>query len=228
MLGFSRWTRVLVGLRLRRASLRSCIHNLITMPKTSTPQATNEGDASRKFIKAVRQILSVPKEELARREADYQRERAVKKASRKSKLSALLIFFFWCLSIHSAVADPEERAQMIKARMLKRLVMDGWQLKQESHSLLVFEKPMTGWGGPVVQALTTGANGTHPMYQLSVTVTPDSDHYTHILCYETLNSQNAFGQTTSIPIKNKKEDKYINGVEEWAWNGLPEKYKHAK
>jgi hypothetical protein len=197
------------------------------MPNTTTLQATPKGKASGKFIKAMKQILSVPKDELAIHEAAYQKERATKKGGCKTKLLAVLFLAVCVLSTRSVSASPEERAQMIKARMLKRLVMDGWQLKQETNSLLVFEKPMTGWGGPVVQALTTGANGTHPVYQLSVTVTPESDHYTHILCYETLNSQNAFGQTTSIPIKNKKEDKYINGVEDWAWNGLPEKYKHT-
>lgn len=62
------------------------------MPKTPTPQAATKGEAGRKFVQAMRQLLSVPKEELDKREADYQRERAAKKASRKSKLALLLLF----------------------------------------------------------------------------------------------------------------------------------------
>ena len=38
-----------------------------------------------KFRKAVKQILSVPKEELQRREAEYQEQRKLKKSERKPK-----------------------------------------------------------------------------------------------------------------------------------------------
>lgn len=49
-----------------------------------------EGKPSEIFCAAMGQILSVPKDELAKREASYQQECAAKKASRKSKLSALV------------------------------------------------------------------------------------------------------------------------------------------
>jgi molybdopterin synthase catalytic subunit len=50
------------------------------MPNTPTPQA--KGEASRKFVDAMKQILSVPKSEMTKREESYQRERAAKKANR--------------------------------------------------------------------------------------------------------------------------------------------------
>ena len=37
-----------------------------------------------------------------------------------------------------------ERTQMLKARILLRVVQDGWQLVQESQSLIVVERPITG------------------------------------------------------------------------------------
>ncbi len=195
---------------------------MLHTPKT---QATTKGEASRKFVTAVRQILSVPKEELAKREANYQRERAAKKASRKSKLTALVLLSFCCLSAQSVVASPEERAQMCKALILKKLVADGWQLVQESQSLLIVERRMTGWGSPVVQALTTGAYGTSPIIRWSITVIPDSEHYTQCNYSATVNSQNAFGQTTSIPVNNKKNRDYIFRLAEAASAELPANYK---
>jgi hypothetical protein len=197
------------------------------MPNTPTPRAATKGEASRRFVKAVRQILSVPKEESAKREAAYQQERAAKRASRKSKLSALLLMAFCCLSVQSVSASPEERAQIFKAGILSKLMEDGWQLVQETHSLLVVERPMTGWGGPVVQALTTGAYGTKPILRWSVTVTPVNDHWSRYFYSATVNSQNAFGQTTSIAVNNRRNKAYMEAVLDAAAATLPAKYKFA-
>jgi hypothetical protein len=96
---------------------------------------------------------------------------------------------------------------------------------QESQSLLIVERRMTGWGGPVVQALTTGANGTPPIIRWSITVLPDSDHYTQCAYSATVNSQNAFGQTTSIQINNRKNLDYMARIIKSASETLPVKYK---
>jgi len=196
------------------------------MPHPSKAKSTNNGEPFRQFEKAVKQIISVPKEELEKREASYQQERAAKKASRKSKLSALMLLALCCLALQPVLADPEERAQMLKARILQKLVADGWQLIQESQSLLVIERRMTGWGAPLTQALTTGANGTSPMIRWSITVIPNSDHYTQYNYSATVNSQNAFGQTTSIPINNRKNRDYMSRLIVAAAEELPEKYKY--
>lgn len=74
------------------------------------PKATDKGEASRKFVKAMKQILSVPKEELAKRESAYQQERTTKKASRKSKLSALVVFALVLVSLGCAT-QPVSVAQ---------------------------------------------------------------------------------------------------------------------
>lgn len=117
---------------------------------------------------------------------------------------------------------------MLKTRILQRLIPDGWQLVQESQSLIVVERRISGWGAPVIQALTTGANGTAPVFRWSITVIPVNDHQTTIPFAGTINSQNAFGQTTSIPSKNAKDAEYIQSVLAWASAGLPKKYKLIK
>lgn len=74
--------------------------------KASAPtEPPANGSASRKFVNAVGQILSVPKEELAKRDAAYQQERAARKASRKSKPSALVILVFVTIFICSGCAN---------------------------------------------------------------------------------------------------------------------------
>jgi hypothetical protein len=195
---------------------------MIHKPKAD---ATTKGEASRKFVNAMKRILSVPKSEMERREAKYQQERAVKKALRKSKLSALLVFFLWWFSIHSVLADPDERAQMLKAGILRKLVTDGWQLVQETHSLLVVERPAEGSFAFMAQAFMTGANGTKPVIRWSATITPTNDHDTYCYFVGTVNSQNAFGQMKSWPLKNRKDTAYILGVLKTASDGLPAKYK---
>jgi hypothetical protein len=171
-------------------------------------------------VSAVKQILSAPK-----REAAHQYERAAKKASRKAKLSALIILALGCLSIQLVYADAEERAQMVKARLLQKLVTDGWQLVQETHSLLIVERPAEGSFGFLAQAFMTGANGTKPVIRWSLTLVPTNDHYTYCSYVGTVNSQNAFGQMKSWPLKNRKDTAYINSVMKSASDGLPAKYK---
>jgi hypothetical protein len=191
----------------------------------SKTKAATKSFTFQHFTKAVKKIIGVSKAELDKREASYQQERAAKKASRYTKLKTLAILAFCCLSLQPAQADPEERAQIVKARLLQKLVMNGWQLINETHSLLIMEKPMTGWGAPLVQALTTGANGTSPVYRLSLTIIPDSDHFTSIPFTVTINSQNVFGQTKAIPVTNKNAQEYVLGMMKAASEGLPAKYK---
>lgn len=147
------------------------------------------------------------------------------KLPRQEGLAAFIVIAVCCLSIYPISASPEERAQMCKSLILKKLVSDGWQLVQESQSLIVVERPLTGWGGPVVQALTTGASGTKPIVRWSITIIPESDHYTNCTYTATMNSQNAFGQTTSIPINNKRNLDYMRRVTQAAAAELPAKYK---
>lgn len=114
---------------------------------------------------------------------------------------------------------------MLRTAVLGKLVTDGWQLVQESQSLLVVERPMTGWGSPVVQALTTGSYGTKPVIRWSITLIAVNEHYTQYSASAVVNSQNAFGQVTSIPINNKKNLDYINHLIKTASDALPAKYK---
>lgn len=192
--------------------------------RSSVSQNIGESPSGR-FQRAMRGILSVPKEEIAQREAAYRKQKQAKKASGKATLGAFIIVSLCCLPIQSVQGNPEERAQMFKAAILRKLVTDGWQLVQESQSLLIVERPMTGWGGPVVQALTTGAYGTKPVIRWSITLIAVSEHHTQYSASAVVNSQNAFGQMTSIPINNKKNLDYINHLIKAASDALPAKYK---
>jgi hypothetical protein len=198
---------------------------IATMERQSNgSQKTGEFPSGR-FQRAMRRILSVPKEEIAKREAACRKQRQAKKASGRATLGAFIIVSLCCLPIQPIRANPEERAQLLKTAILRKLVADGWQLVQESPSLLVVERPMTGWGGPVVQALTTGSYGTKPVIRWSITLIAESEHYTQYSASAVVNSQNAFGQMTSIPINNKKNLDYINRLIKAASDGVPAKYK---
>ena len=130
------------------------------------------------------------------------------------------------LSVLSAFASPEERAQLFKSKVLRVFAGDGWQLTQETASQLSFEREMTGAGGFFFQALTTGAHGTRPVARLSITFVPETESETRVFPSMTMTSQNAFGQVTSIPSKNRKDVEYVNSRLKAASAMLPEKYRH--
>jgi len=138
---------------------------------------------------------------------------------------ALLILVLSSLFVQSTHADAKERAQMLKARILQKFVSDGWQLAQETDSLIVVERLAEGSFGFWAQAFMTGANGTKPVVRWSVTLVPRDDHYTYFSYVGTVNSQNAFGQMKSWPLKNRKDTAYINSVLQFAGDGLPARYK---
>jgi hypothetical protein len=198
---------------------------IVTVKLQSSASQDTEESPSGRSQRAVRQILSVPKEEIAKSESADRKQRQAKKTSGKATLGAFIIVSLCCLPIQSIRANPEERAQMLKTAILRKLVTDGWQLVQESQSLLVVERPMTGWGGPVVQALTTGASGTKPVIRWSITLIAESEHYTQCSASAVVNSQNAFGQITSVPINNKKNHDYIYRLIRSASDALPATYK---
>ena len=129
------------------------------------------------------------------------------------------------LSIHiSANASPVERSQMLRAALLQRLTQDGWQLTQESQSLVTFER-RSGVGETFLIHMLNGADASWAVERLSITLIPVSDHQTRFATAWSVNSQNVFGQTTSVPIRNRKTDAYINSVCQWASASLPAKYR---
>lgn len=139
--------------------------------------------------------------------------------------AALVILTLSCLLVSHVYADAQERAQILKARILQKFVTDGWQLAQETNSLIVVERPAEGSFGFWAQAFMTGANGTKPVVRWSVTLVPRDDHYTYCSYVGTVNSQNAFGQLKSWPLKSRMDTAYINSVMQFAGDGLPAKYK---
>ena len=125
----------------------------------------------------------------------------------------------------AAMASSEERAQMLRANVLRVFLEDGWQLAQESPSQLVLERRMEGFGGFVFQALTTGPNGTNPVARFSISFAPISEHYTEFFQSLVMTSQNAFGRPTTVPSRNAKDRAYIDGKLTAASEMLPEKYR---
>lgn len=66
------------------------------------------------FLKPlVKQIISVRKDELEKREANYQQNRAAKKACRKTKLQALAILAFVLVSV-GCVSTPASAPRSIR------------------------------------------------------------------------------------------------------------------
>ena len=124
----------------------------------------------------------------------------------------------------SAYGSPTDRAQVVKSLLVQRLAQDGWMLTQESQSLITFQK-QAGVGETFLMHLLNGANASWAVYSLSFTIIPVSDHYTQSLSTLTVNSQNVFGQTTSVPIRNKKTDAYVTAVVQAASARLPANYR---
>ena len=139
----------------------------------------------------------------------------------------LLIPMIMLAAALTTYGSPEERAHISKRLLIQRLVSDGWQLGQESESLLVFERR-----GNVTQAFLMnaliGSSGTWAAERLSITIIPDTDHFTKAMFSYSVNSQNAFGQVTSVPGGNKKIDAYTNDVAKWVGARYPAKYRGDK
>jgi hypothetical protein len=136
----------------------------------------------------------------------------------------ILIALTATLTISFANANPEERAQMLKASFLQRMSQDGWQLTQETHSQLVFEKRADAFSTGLMMAMT-GTSASWALNHVSITFVPVDDHHTNAFWTWTVNNQNAFGQTTSVPIKNKRTEAYFKTLSNWASGRLPPKYR---
>jgi hypothetical protein len=131
------------------------------------------------------------------------------------------------LVLNGASASPQGRAQIVKGLLLQRITQDGWQLVQESQSLLTFER-RSGFGQTFLMHLMTGASGTWAVERMSLTIIPATDHWTNVSMAVSVNSQNAFGQTTSVPIKNEKTDAYLANLAKWVAARMPAEYKSIK
>jgi hypothetical protein len=70
-----------------------------------------------------------------------------------------------------------------------------------------------------------GSSGTWAAERLSITMIPDTDHFTKMVWNFSVNSQNTFGQMTSVPVRNKKTDAYMDDVLKWARTRFPPKYR---
>jgi hypothetical protein len=129
-----------------------------------------------------------------------------------------------CSLATTSQADPSERAGMCKSLLTQRLMQDGWRLAQEGGMMLTFEK-QSGFGQTFLMHAMTGSNSTWAITRLTLSVVPTSDHYTNIQYAFSVNDQNAFGQSTSVPVGNKKDAQYIEGIVRWASSQLPARYK---
>lgn len=125
------------------------------------------------------------------------------------------------ITLSVAQANPDERAQLCKAQVLAELTADNWQLVNETHSLLQFQKVMSGgWRKSVVQVLTSGNRIAQPTYHLQMTFIPKSDHATFMPANLTL--QSGF---ENVPITSNDARDYINGIVARVSAELPAKYR---
>jgi hypothetical protein len=125
----------------------------------------------------------------------------------------------------SMYASAEERAQILKAKVIRQFVLSGWQLTQESSSQVVFEAKATGAAQILMPLFLTGASGSAPIVRCTVTIVPESEHYTHYQATLVMESKNAFGQPTTIAITNKKALADMTAKLKAASGELPQKYR---
>jgi hypothetical protein len=127
----------------------------------------------------------------------------------------------------TATANPAERVQLIKPIIIQMLSRDGWQLAQESQSMLTFERRANAAQAILMNLGFSGASGTWAVERLSFTLIPQTDHYTQFYFNLSVNSQNAFGQMSSVPIQNKGLREYGNRVLHEVATKLPAQYRSA-
>lgn len=132
------------------------------------------------------------------------------------------------LIARSVIASPEERTQLLKSKIMERLVLDGWHITNESAHVLAVTKPMQGAGSFFFQLFATGPNGTAPIVKMEITFLPKTDHWTLFFVRAAMESQNAFGQTQSVPIRNKKPFNYVSHIATQSAATFPVKYLAAK
>jgi hypothetical protein len=128
------------------------------------------------------------------------------------------------LTAAGAKANPAERAHILKGLLLQVLMADGWQLIQESESMITVQR-QAGVGQSILMALGTGANSTLSTVRLSFALVPRDDHYTTYYAAWSLNNQNAFGMVTSVPMTHKSCRAYDESMSKIASSRLPAKYR---
>ena len=84
---------------------------------------------------------------------------------------------------------------------------------------------MQGFGAFAFQALFAGANGTPPIVRYSITLVPETEHFTRFYDSLVFESQNVFGRPTTVPSRNKKDRVYLDAKLKDASSMLPERYK---
>jgi hypothetical protein len=142
-------------------------------------------------------------------------------------MTTILALLIGMLVISNVNANPQERAQITKGFVVQRASLDGWNLVNESPSLLVFER-QSGFGQTFLMHMMTGANGTWAVERMTVTIIPNSDHLTGFQCVMSISSQNAFGQTTSVPIRNGRTQAYQQSIADYVAARMPAKYRTIK
>ena len=127
----------------------------------------------------------------------------------------------------TATANPAERVQVIKPIIIQILSRDGWQLAQESQSMLTFERRANAAQAMLMNLGFSGTSGTWAVERLSFTLIPQTDDRTEFYTNLSVNSQNAFGQMSSVPIQNKALLQYSTHVMTEVVGHLPAKYRSA-
>lgn len=125
---------------------------------------------------------------------------------------AVILIGVTLASTSSAMASPQERADKVKAKLIQRITQDGWQLTNESTSLLTFEKRGNPFDTFLMALAFNGSGASDAVYRLTVTVIPATDKLANVQAHLVMNQQNAFGRMTTVPITNKRARDWWKGV----------------
>ena len=94
-------------------------------------------------------------------------------------------------------------------------------LVNESPLLVSFEKPGSVTDNFLMALGFNGTGANDAVYRLNINLTTHSDGLVYMMGYLTLNQQNAFGRSTSVPIKNKRVEQWFLALNQQIHRELP-------
>lgn len=95
--------------------------------------------------------------------------------------------------------------QLIKDKIILAQTTTGWNLEQESESILTFVKTEdpTSMRSVMTQALIGNAYSTTPKYETKYVITQNGDNVYKVMSTTSVSSQNAYGQVNKYPLNGR-------------------------
>jgi hypothetical protein len=141
--------------------------------------------------------------------------------NRKGKPMKKLLLIIAVLVSASTMAMAGSRAERVKELLTQHLGEQGWMLVNEPPLLISFEKRGSVTDNFLMALAFNGTGANDAVYRLNISLTTHRDGLVYQTVYLTLNQQNAFGRSTSIPIKNKRTEQWWVALTQQIHRELP-------